>query len=123
MRCSSHNFIDVHLRFLYALSLFGFGAAHYVGAFPNLSKRMESIAYNLLVFGGWVSFISECYAAKTNIFLPLGAEKSGAEEGEDLNVTIVKVAGVTMGVGAAIMCSGIDHSLIMGGSCQEAKKK
>ena len=49
---------------------------------------------------------SECYAAKTNIFLPLGAEKSGAEEGEDVNVTIVKVAGVTMGVGAHI---GLSH--------------
>ena len=101
--------------FLHAFSLFGFGAAMYMGCFPKTTPSKANISFWLLAGGAWVSLIGDTAAAFLNEALPLGAEKTGATSNPDgANATILKLSAMAMGVGSVMLCAGVDAAGLLG---------
>jgi hypothetical protein len=101
--------------FLHSFSIFGFGAALYMGCFPNTTPAKANASFWLLAGGAWVSLIGDMVAAYLNEALPLGAEMHDANPNPDgANATVLKLSATAMGIGAIILCAGVDAAGLLG---------
>ena len=101
--------------FLHSFSLFGFGAALYMGCFPNTTPTKAYASFWLLAGGAWISLLGDTVAAYLNEALPLGAEKTDATPNPDgLNATVLKLSAMAMGIGSIMLCAGVNAAGLLG---------